>query len=145
MLKCSCNFRSMTMASVLRSVSWSQIDASSKPNSNRRKELTDGRGQVYKRKISHNLLVNFCPEFLQELLMVREAISNIRKCFTRYQNTSKLVKKNSACTSFFNPLFSVWISDETLFLVFDILLQPSLVQTLDNALQRINYYPLDNY
>jgi len=30
---------------------------------------------------------------------------------------------NSAAPSFFNPLLSVWISDETLFLVFDILLE----------------------
>ena len=29
--------------------------------------------------------------------------------------------KKSTCASFFNPLLSVWISDETLFLVFDIL------------------------
>ena len=33
----------------------------------------------------------------------------------------KWVKKNSAAPRFFNPLLSVWISDETLFLVFDIL------------------------
>ena len=30
--------------------------------------------------------------------------------------------KKLGCASFFNPRFSVWISDETLFLVFDILL-----------------------
>ena len=40
----------------------------------------------------------------------------------RYPNTSKLIKKNSAAPRFFNPPLSVWISDETLFLVFDILL-----------------------
>ena len=54
--------------------------------------------------------------------MFLEAIWNTRKeeCFIRYQNTLKLVKKNSASISLFNPLLSVWISDETL--VFDILL-----------------------
>ena len=31
-------------------------------------------------------------------------------------------KKNSASPRFFNPLLSAWISDKTLFLVFDILL-----------------------
>ena len=38
------------------------------------------------------------------------------ECFIRYPDTLKMVKK----TLFFNQLFSVWISDETLFRVFDI-------------------------
>ena len=42
-------------------------------------------------------------------------------CFIRYLNTSKSLKKNSAAPRFFNLLLSVWISDETRFLVFDIL------------------------
>ena len=42
----------------------------------------------------------------------------------------KLVKKNSAAPRFFNPLLSVWISDETLFLVFDILLQIVIVDAI---------------
>ena len=53
----------------------------------------------------------------------RSYMKHSKECFIRYQNTSKLVKKNSGCASFFNPLLSVLTSDETLFLVFDILLQ----------------------
>ena len=52
---------------------------------------------------------------------MRSYIKHEEKCFIRYPDTSKLVKKNSAAPRFFNPLLSVWISDETLFLVFDIL------------------------
>ena len=39
----------------------------------------------------------------------------------RYPNTLKWVKKNLVLPSFFNPLCGIWFSDETLFLVFDIL------------------------
>ena len=63
---------------------------------------------------------------------LRSYIKHSKECFIRYPNTSNLVKKNSAAPRFFNPLVSVWISDETLFLVFDILLA-----TLRNELRKV--------
>ena len=59
--------------------------------------------------------------------------SKIYQCFEKLYQTLERVfhqiskhfevgLKNSAAPRFFNPLLSVWISDETLFLVFDILL-----------------------
>ena len=66
------------------------------------------------------LLLWFSPRIINAL---RSYIKHSKECFIRYPNTSKLVKKNSAAPRFFNPLLSVWISDETLFLVFDILLE----------------------
>ena len=42
-------------------------------------------------------------------------------CFIRYPNTSKSFNKKAASPRFFNLLLSVWISDETHLLVFDIL------------------------
>ena len=53
----------------------------------------------------------------------RSYIKHAKECFIRFHNTSKLVKQNSAVPHFFDPLLSVWISDETLFLVFDTVLQ----------------------
>ena len=53
---------------------------------------------------------------------LRSYIKHSKECFIRYPSTSKLVKKNSAVPRFFNPPLSVWISGETLFLVFDKLL-----------------------
>ena len=41
-------------------------------------------------------------------------------CFIRYLHTEKTVKKTRRSRGFFNQLRSVWISDETLFRVFDI-------------------------
>ena len=43
-LKCSCNFKSITIASVPRSVSWSPTASSSKVKSSRRREFMDGKG-----------------------------------------------------------------------------------------------------
>ena len=51
---------------------------------------------------------------------LRSYIKHSKESFIRYPNTSKLVnKRNSAASRFFNPLLSVWITDETPFLVFD--------------------------
>ena len=49
-------------------------------------------------------------------------IKQSKECFIRYPNTSKLVKKkkSSAARHCFNPLLSIWISDETFLHVFDI-------------------------
>ena len=65
------------------------------------------------------VLLWFSPRIINAL---RSYIKHSKECFIRYPITSKLVKKNLAAPRFFNPLLSVWISDETLFLVFDILL-----------------------
>ena len=52
--------------------------------------------------------------------MLCEAISNTRKSVSLDIQTLGSWLKNSAVPRFFNPLLSVWISDEILFLVFDI-------------------------
>ena len=49
-------------------------------------------------------------------------LSNTRKSISSDIQTLRSWLKKLGCASFFNPLLSVWISDETLFLVFDILL-----------------------
>jgi len=64
------------------------------------------------------LLLWISPRIIYTL---KNYIKLSKECLIRYQNTSKSIEKNSACASFFNPLLSVWISDETLFLVFDII------------------------
>ena len=48
-LKCSCNFKSITIASVPRSVSWSPTVSSSNVKSSRRREFMDGKGTDCKR------------------------------------------------------------------------------------------------
>ena len=65
----------------------------------------------------------------------------------RYPNTSKLVEKNSACASFFNPLLSVWISDETLFLVFDILHERNIfyLSKISKGTAFLNRLPVASY
>ena len=68
---------------------------------------------------SGELLLWFSPRIINGL---RSYIKHSKGCFIWYPNTLKLVKKNLGCASFFQPLLGVWISDETLFLVFDILL-----------------------
>ena len=68
---------------------------------------------------SGELLLWFSPRIINGL---RSYIKHSKGCFIRYPNTLKLVKKKLGCASFSQPLLGVWISDETLFLVFDILL-----------------------
>ena len=63
----------------------------------------------------------FALNFSTIINALRNHIKLYKECFIRYPNTSKLVEKNSAAPRFFNPLLTVWISDETLFVVFDIL------------------------
>ena len=60
-------------------------------------------------------------------------MSNTRKCVSSDIQTprSRLKKKNSAAPRFFNLLLSVWISDETHLLVFDILLEYLMLDYLD--------------
>ena len=54
---------------------------------------------------------------------LRSHIKLSKVCFLRYsciQTPRSLFKINSAAPRFFNLLLSVWISDETRFLLFDI-------------------------
>ena len=74
------------------------------------------------------LLLWISPRIINVL---RSYIKYLNECFIRYQNTSRLVKRNLPCTLFFNPLVIVWVPDKRLFLTFDILLH------------WINHYPVD--
>ena len=73
------------------------------------------------------IIIKFCELLLRIYLSIinslRSYIKHSRECFLLFPNTSKLVKKNSASPRFCNPLLGVWKSAETLFLVFDILLE----------------------
>ena len=80
--------------------------------------------------------MNFCFEFFEELLMI-SYIKHTKECFVRYPNTSKLVK-DLAAPRFFNPLLSVWISDETLFLGFDITTSKDSLLIFKTELKSIN-------
>ena len=65
------------------------------------------------------ILLRISPRIINSL---RSYIKHSKECFLLFPNTSKLVKKNSAAPRFSNQLLGVWKSEETLFLVFDILL-----------------------
>ena len=65
------------------------------------------------------LLLRISPRIINSL---RSYIKNSKECFLLFPNTSKLVKKNSAAPRFSNLLLGVWKWEETLFLVFDLLL-----------------------
>ena len=54
---------------------------------------------------------------------LRSHIKNSKECFIRYPNTSKSVKKTLLCLVFSTHFSGFGYPDETLFLVFDILLQ----------------------
>ena len=64
------------------------------------------------------LLLRISPRVINSL---RSYIKHSKERFLLFRNTSKLVKKNSAASHFFNLLLGVWKSEETLFLVFNIL------------------------
>ena len=67
------------------------------------------------------LLLRISPRIINSL---RSYIKHSKECFLLFLNTSKLVKtKNSAAPIFSNLLLGVWKSEETLFLVFDLLLE----------------------
>ena len=65
------------------------------------------------------LLLRISPRIISSL---RSYIKHSKECFLLFPNTSKLVKKNSAAPRFHNLLLGVWKTEETLFLVFDLLL-----------------------
>ena len=70
-------------------------------------------------------------KFSELLLLISLRIINVLRSYIKHsknvssdiQTLRSWLKENSAAPRFFNPLLSVWISDETLFLVFVILLQ----------------------
>ena len=66
------------------------------------------------------LLLRISPRIINSL---GRYIKHLKERFLLFLNTSKLVKKNSAAPHFPNLLLGVWKSEETLFLVFDILHQ----------------------
>ena len=65
------------------------------------------------------LLLRISPRIINSL---RSYIKHSKECFLLFPNTSKLAKRNSAAPRFSNLLLGVWKSEETLFLVFDLLL-----------------------
>ena len=72
---------------------------------------------------NHKKMVNFCFQLLSELLMVCKVLKHSTECFIGIPNTFRTWFKILRCAdSFFNPLLRVWKSNETHFLVFDVLL-----------------------
>ena len=69
------------------------------------------------------LLLRISPRIINSL---RSYIKHWKECFLLFPNTLKLIKKNSAVPCFSNLLLGVWKSEETLFLVFNILPQKVL-------------------
>ena len=65
------------------------------------------------------LLLRISPRIINSL---RSYIKHSKEGFLLFLNTSKLVKKNSAAPRFSNLVLGDWKSEETLFLVFDLLL-----------------------
>ena len=66
-----------------------------------------------------------------ELNIFNMIISNTRKCVSSDIQTLRSGLKKRSAAEFFNQLRSVWISDETLFRVFDI-----ASQGIDNSLRK---------
>ena len=77
------------------------------------------------------LLLRISPRIFNSL---KSYIKHSKECFLLFPNTSKLVKKNSAAPLFSNLLLGVWKSEETIFLVFD-LLRPKLTCKFQNSVQ----------
>ena len=71
------------------------------------------------------IIIKFCEQLLRIspriINSLRSYIKHSKECFVLFPNTSKLVKKNWAAPRFSNLLLGVWKSEETLFLVFDLL------------------------
>ena len=84
------------------------------------------------------IIIKFCELLLQIspriINSLRSYIKHAEECFLLFPNTSKLVKKNSVAPRFPNLLLGVWKSQETLFLVFDLLLQIIGVINVKNKL-----------
>ena len=78
-----------------------------------------------------DFILSFSPHLM---ISLRSYIKNSKQRFIRYPSTLKWVNK-LGCTWFFNPLRGVWKSDETLFLMFDVVLPVSVV---DSRSERVN-------
>ena len=89
--------------------------------------------------LNNNIIIkfgNFCFEFLLELLMLWEVISNNQKSVSSDIKTlHSCFKKAGLCLIFCNPLLHVWISDEILYLVFDI--RSLQVRSMDHKRQKV--------
>ena len=71
------------------------------------------------------IIIKFCELLLRIFPRIinssRSYIKHSKECFLLFPNTSKLVQKTSAAPRFSNLVLGVWKSEETLFLVFDLL------------------------
>lgn len=76
------------------------------------------------------IFIKFCELLLlislRTITAVISYIKHSKKCFFRYP-------------CFFNPLLSVWASDKTLFLVFDITTSKDSLRTFKTELKSINF------
>ena len=82
------------------------------------------------------LLLRISPRIINSL---RGYIKHSKECFLLFPNTSKLVKKNSAAPRFSNLLLGVWKSEETLFLMFDLLLKKPSYQQPEHSVTRDDF------
>ena len=69
----------------------------------------------------HKIRRSFALIFSKNYECFEKLYQILERVFHQISKHFEVGKKNSAAPRFFNPLLSVWISDETLFLVFDIL------------------------
>ena len=69
------------------------------------------------------IIIKFCELLFRISLTILNSLISYIKHLKEF---TKLWLKKARLSRFFNPLVSVWISDETLFLVFDILHQNQL-------------------
>ena len=71
------------------------------------------------------IIITFCEVLLRIspriINSLKSYIKHSKECFLLFPNISKLVKTNSAAPHSSNLPLGVWKSEETLFLVFDIL------------------------
>ena len=70
----------------------------------------------------HKIRRSFALIFSKNYECFEKLYQTLKRVFHQISKHFEVGKKNSGAPRFFNPLLSVWISDETLFLVFDILL-----------------------
>ena len=70
----------------------------------------------------HKIRRRFALIFSKNYQCFEKLYQTLERVFHQISKHFEVGSKNSAAPRFFNPLLSVWISDETLFLVFDILL-----------------------
>ena len=68
-------------------------------------------------------------------------VKHEEECFIRYPNTEKWVEKPGRSRVFFNQLRSLWISNETLFGVFDIA-SPSIDNSWRKPKQKFTEFEL---